>query len=78
MVQSAANRKRDQLEWPFNPPHFLGSNGGVAVTVPLPYTARSTVPAEIGMGLRRTGVAYIYVGGEAIRSNVVYTQSNPL
>ncbi len=31
MVKPTADRKRDQLEWPFNHPRFLGSNGGVAV-----------------------------------------------
>ncbi len=30
MVKPTADRKRDQLEWPFNNNRFLLSNGGVA------------------------------------------------
>ena len=31
MMQSAADGKRDQLEWPFNHNRLLGSTGGVAI-----------------------------------------------
>ncbi len=30
MVKTTADRKRDQLEWPFTHPRFFGSNRGVA------------------------------------------------